>query len=44
MAAPNPEDELQRLAKLAQKGLPAVTLITGVHDAFRADRCHGDRR
>lgn len=37
MAAPNPEDELQRLAKLAQKGLPPVTLITGVHDAFRAE-------
>jgi DNA polymerase III delta subunit len=37
MAVPNPEDELQRLGKLLQKGLPPVVLVTGVNDPFRAE-------
>ncbi|MFN7671735.1 MAG: DNA polymerase III subunit delta [Planctomycetota bacterium] len=37
MAVPNPEDELQRLGKLLQKGLPPVVLITGGNDPFRAE-------
>lgn len=37
MGIANPEDELVRLQKLVARGLPAVTLITGSNDHFRAD-------
>ncbi len=37
MATPNPEDELARLHKLAARGLPPITLVTGVSDHFRAE-------
>lgn len=37
MAAPNPEDELTRLGKLVQKGLPPLLVVTGVNDPFRAE-------
>ncbi|MBL8756407.1 MAG: hypothetical protein JNK15_24145 [Planctomycetes bacterium] len=37
MAAPHPEDELARLHKLAAHGLPALVLVTGVNDHFRAE-------
>lgn len=37
MAIANPEDELARLHKLVARGLPAVTVITGSNDHFRAD-------
>lgn len=37
MAVPNPEDELGRLAKLIARGLPAITIVTGGNDHFRAE-------
>lgn len=37
MAVPNPEVEVQRLAKLLPKGLPPVLLITGLADFFRTE-------
>jgi len=37
MAAPNGEDELTRLGKLVQKGLPPLLVVTGVNDPFRAE-------
>lgn len=37
MAVPHPEDELTRLRRLLQKGLPPVTLVTGPCDHFRAE-------
>ena len=37
MAAPHPEDELLRLQKLCKQGLPAVTIVTGPNDFFRAE-------
>lgn len=35
MAAPNPEDLLDRVERLAKKGLPAVVLVHGPNDFFR---------
>jgi DNA polymerase III delta subunit len=37
MATPNPEEELSRLQKLIARGLPAVTVVTGSNDHFRAE-------
>lgn len=37
MAVPNPEDELTRLGKLASRGLPPCTVVTGGNDHFRAE-------
>jgi DNA polymerase III delta subunit len=37
MAVPHPEDELTRLRRLLQKGLPPVVLVTGPCDHFRAE-------
>ena len=37
MAVPHPEDELLRLRKAIGKGLPAVTVVTGAGDFFRAE-------
>jgi len=37
MAAPHPEDELERVRRLASKGLPALSIVTGPNDFFRAE-------
>jgi DNA polymerase III delta subunit len=37
MAAPHPDDEMARLQKLCKQGLPAVTVVTGTNDFFRAE-------
>lgn len=37
MAVPNPEQELMRLRKLVEKGLPRVLVITGPADFFRSE-------
>lgn len=37
MAVAHPEDELTRLSRLAARGLPAVTVVTGPNDHFRAE-------
>jgi DNA polymerase III delta subunit len=37
VAAPNPDDELTRLSKLAARPLPPLVAVTGVNDMFRAE-------
>jgi hypothetical protein len=37
MAAPNPEEELARLHKLAARALPPLVVVTGSNDLFRAE-------
>jgi DNA polymerase III delta subunit len=37
MATLHPEDELARLQKLVQKGLPPLVVVTGTNDFFRAE-------
>ncbi|MCA8952125.1 MAG: hypothetical protein KDE27_21625 [Planctomycetes bacterium] len=37
MAVPHPEEVLQRVERLAKKGLPAVTIVTGTNDFFRRE-------
>lgn len=37
MAAPNPEQELRRLKKLLQSGLPSLLLVYGESDFFRGE-------
>ncbi|MEO6595883.1 MAG: hypothetical protein ABIP94_14115, partial [Planctomycetota bacterium] len=37
MAAPHPEIELTRLRKWIDRGLPALTVVTGTSDSFRAE-------
>jgi len=37
MAVPSPQDVLQQLGRLAARGLPPVTLVTGSNDFFRSE-------
>jgi len=37
MALPHPEDELTRLGKLLQRGLPPIVIVTGASDWFRTE-------
>ena len=37
MAGPHPEDELTRLGKLLERGLPSLVIVTGASDWFRTE-------